>query len=187
MTTPALAKVNTFPAHYTQVYVVTVVSVGNGICTVDPGDGGTLTEVPYYGTPMVGTTCPMVLFDGQLAVLGLARQSYANPALAPASGWSVTFSSAAWDGAFCQVYFNITRTGAQIPAASRGNITNSLAATLLAGVPAPAQLTGMAVVGGAMLIGGALTTDRLLNVSFAPPGQPINTGDGFNGSFTYAT
>lgn len=67
---PALSQVNTFPAHYTQVYVVTVLSVGNGICSVDPGDGETLTEVPYFGNPGVGTRCPMLLFDGQLAVLG---------------------------------------------------------------------------------------------------------------------
>lgn len=68
-----LAKVNTFPAHNTQAYLVTVTAIDTtaGTVTVDPGDGANLTEVPYYGTPVVGSTTVMLLFDGQLAVLGL--------------------------------------------------------------------------------------------------------------------
>ena len=76
MTTPRtdlLARVNTFPAHYVQVYLVTVTAVdaAAGTCTVDPGDGATVAEVPYYGTPTVGTATVLLLFDGQLALLGL--------------------------------------------------------------------------------------------------------------------
>ena len=76
MTTPRvdlLSQVNTFPPHYVQVYVVTVLSVdaAAGTCSVDPGDGGTLTEVPHYGSPVVGSAYPLLLFDGQLALLGL--------------------------------------------------------------------------------------------------------------------
>jgi hypothetical protein len=68
-----LARINTGPAHQVAVYLVTVLSVDDsaGTCSVDPGDGETLDEAPFYGTPTVDTTTIMLLFDGQLAVLGL--------------------------------------------------------------------------------------------------------------------
>jgi len=71
--TDLLAQVNTFPAHSVQVYLVTVTAVdlAAGTSTVDPGDGELLTEVPHYGTPTVETTTVLLLFDGQLALLGL--------------------------------------------------------------------------------------------------------------------
>lgn len=186
MSEPVLAKVNSTGPHEVAVYLVVPTAIGAGVCTVDPGSGALLYEVPYYGSPVVGAPTPMLFFDGQLAVLGLASVMAANPCFSPQAGWSVTASGARWDGVFCEAYFNITRTGAQIPAASRGNITNSLAAVLLPGVPVPAIHAGMSIVGGSMLIGGNLNQSGELNVCFAPPGQPINTGDSFNGSLAYA-
>jgi hypothetical protein len=127
----------------------------------------------------------MLLFDGQLAVLGLAPELAANPALVASAGWSVTSSSARWDATWGFLYFNVTRTGTAIPGATRGNITNSQVGTLATGVPSASSLAGISVVGGSMLVGGALTTDRLLNISFSPPTLAINTGDTFNGSVVF--
>jgi hypothetical protein len=71
MTTDLLTRLAAADPHRTRGYVVTVTAVdtATGTCTVDPGDGDPVADVPYYaGTPGVGEVLVALLFDDLLVV-----------------------------------------------------------------------------------------------------------------------
>jgi hypothetical protein len=60
----------------TRVYVGVVTAVTGHTVTVDPGDGQTVTQVPWYGqSPLVADTVVMLLSEGQLLAISAGRPS----------------------------------------------------------------------------------------------------------------
>jgi len=183
-----------FTKHAVRCMVVKITSVdlANGECSVDAQDeGGSIYGVPFYGSdPEVGDFCIAWLFDGTIAVMGNAptknKITGISDVLTASSGWAM-ISSGVWYGReFCQFYFNISRTGAAIPAVATGNPGNTQMAQMKAGLPLPISTVGFSMIGGDRQLGGYLDSTGLLMLTFLPPNNAVSTGFTFSGTAAYA-
>jgi hypothetical protein len=69
--TDRMARLTPADPHRVRMYIAKIVSVDTvtATCVVDPGDGGQVDGVSYYGgAPIVGDMLPMWRFDGMLVL-----------------------------------------------------------------------------------------------------------------------
>lgn len=197
MTTPSmqdqLQKITAFADHAVRCMIVkiTYVDLPGGVCSVDAQDGGgALADIPFYGNdPAVGDLCMAWIFDGVMTVMGNSPQksvirTYADPVTA-ASGWAISNAYLDYGPEAAELYINVTRTGATIAGSSGGDITNSVVAQIRAGYPMPATQVGLSSIGGNRQIGGVVSSDGVITLSFLGPNLTFNTGYTFNASATY--
>jgi len=198
MTNPAiqdqLAHLTQFARHATRTMIVkvTAVDLDGGVCTVDAqDDGGVITDVPFFGNdPVVGDLCLAWVFDGTIAVMG--NEPLKNKTIGisnvcnASSGWAMISSAVYYGKELCQFYFNISRTGAAIPAVATGNPGNIAMAQMKTGFPWPLSTVGFTMIGGDRQLGGYLdAVSGVLMLTFTPPNNIISTGFSFNGTASY--
>ena len=182
----------TLPSGWPMGITVMRVSSANGF----PGSGNVLTVKGESGnwTMQIWSTGPgsqQMKFRfgstswGAWEHFAGAAYSETNPLVAY-SGWQMVSSYMQVHGHTAQLYGNIKRTGAAITSPG-GNITNTNMCYIVSGLPTPMTTTGMIFVGGDLLFGGQVGSDRVLTVSAITRGGTIDTGGSLIFSAVYLT